>query len=181
MPAELAIVDSPAKPADTDIVISSKDAPLAPVTDVQRKRDIKRVNITDPGALANVADTDVAPIQIASAAIPPQEEISTTGLTSSLAQNVSQDTSNKVSFWTAEKGASLKDTLIAWSDTADTDLVWNATYDFQLPADFEARGNFEKAVELLLRHGVSKDANLGHSLNASSNHERVQIIIDEKA
>lgn len=183
LPAELAIIDSPSKPINTDVVISSKDAPLPTVTNVQRKREIKRVNITDPGALSNVSakepQTKIAPIQLASVSAPVTQ--TRTGLLSSLANDFPQDKAAKISFWTAEKGASLKDTLIAWSDSANTDLVWNATYDFQLPSDFEARGSFEKAVDLLLKHGVSKDANLGHSYSANSNNDRIQIIVDEKA
>lgn len=183
LPAELAIVDSPSKPANTDIVISSKDAPLPSVANVERKREIKRVNIIDPGTAADIkaAATNAAPIRVASLKTSTEKNSSGSSLLSSLAEELYQEKPEKATFWTAEQGASLKDTLIKWSEAANTDLVWNATYDFQLPADFEAQGSFEKAVDLLLERGVSKDANLDHSYSVRSNNRRVQVIIDEKA
>lgn len=59
--------------------------------------------------------------------------------------------------WIAQSGRSLKTVLESWSNLEGVDLFWSADYDYILAGDANISGNFEEAVEELLK-GFS-DAN----------------------
>ena len=175
--------------AGTQEIDAQTEAASQPVA---RERNIKRVNIVDPGAeniqeptliekmtnmfegdeqaahQAAAAETNVAEVIIADDA--QSEEL------------FAPETPQKLSFWTAQAGTSLKETLAQWSQSANAELVWDVDHDYVLTSDFEAQGSFEKAVSLLLQHGVNaqNDA-LDHSYVATSNDEKVKILITDKA
>lgn len=173
LPAELPLTTgSDENDAPKGFTSSLAEAPAFKT--VKRNRHIKRVNITDPGSIVQdapqslVSADSVAAIEPASGAEEPKKPLELS------------PTPNKVSFWTAKRGSSLKETLMSWSGNAGADLVWDATYDFQLFSDFEVQGSFEKAVELLIKHGVSGDSNLDYSYVATSKNQAVQLIIEDK-
>lgn len=171
----------PAAGIEEDIALESltaqEDKPM--MKDASRTREIKRVGITDPGIAEQQEPTETAALEDISQ---PENQANVVIQTPTADAGIIPEHPQKVTFWTAEAGASLKETLIQWSDSADADLVWEATHDFQLPAAFEVQGSFEKAVDLLLKHGLGpKNASLSHSLGANTNEQSFQIIINDAA
>lgn len=53
--------------------------------------------------------------------------------------------------WMAQSGGSLKTVLESWSNLEGVDLFWSADYDYNLIGDVNISGNFEEAVEELLK------------------------------
>ena len=53
--------------------------------------------------------------------------------------------------WFATKGSSLRTILEAWSDLEGVELQWQSDYDYVLVGDLTVTGNFEHAVEYLLK------------------------------
>jgi len=53
--------------------------------------------------------------------------------------------------WMAQSGGSLKTVLESWSNLEGVDLFWSADYDYDLIGDVNISGNFEEAVEELLK------------------------------
>lgn len=52
--------------------------------------------------------------------------------------------------WTARPGATLKDVLSDWSNTAKVELDWVTPYDYPIGNAFTFKGTFEQAVDSLL-------------------------------
>ena len=178
LPAELPVVGEVSQAQQSGRLTSSlaESTPAAPnFATVKRNRHIKRVNIIDPGSVGQSAPQSILPAE-SIAAIEPASGTEAPKETLQLSP-----TPNKVSFWTAKRGSSLKETLMNWSAASGAELVWDATYDFQLFSDFEVQGSFEKAVELLIKHGVSGDSNLDYSYVATSKSNAIQLIIEDKA
>lgn len=53
--------------------------------------------------------------------------------------------------WMAQGNGSLKTVLESWSNLEGVDLFWSADYDYRLVGNVNISGNFEQAVEELLR------------------------------
>jgi len=150
---------------------------------VSRERNIKRVNIVDPGAeniekptliekVTNIFDTPKEESDVTEVIISDETQVA----------SISAPAAPKITFWTAQAGASLKDTLAQWSASSDAELIWDAEHDYQLSSDFEAQGSFEKAVSLLIKHGVdAQNDTLDHSYVATSSDEKIKILITDKA
>lgn len=156
-------------------------------TKIDRARNIKRVAISDPGIEEPSAKTVASDTIIIEQAPETKNEQATASEDDQVVTSISindnaSKTPQKISFWTAEAGSSLKETLAQWSQSEQVDLVWNASHDFLLPADFEVRGSFEKAVDLLLKHGLEgQNASLSHTLATGIQNNQVQIIIQNAA
>ena len=52
--------------------------------------------------------------------------------------------------WNGEKGATLRDTLKNWSDSAGVELYWSIDYDYRLKKKVELDGSYDQAVAALL-------------------------------
>lgn len=52
--------------------------------------------------------------------------------------------------WNGTKGATLRDTLKNWSDSAGVDLYWSIDYDYRLKKSVELDGSYDQAVAALL-------------------------------
>jgi len=161
---------------EEDIIISL-EAPEEEVIVATRPRNVKRINIMDPGA------DDTQDVVVANANIEqPEQTLTLQEPVKASPVETAKINAGKVTFWTAEAGASLKDTISQWSEAANAELVWNASNDIQLSSEFQAQGSFEKAIELLLKHGIrDSEVTYESSYAASSKNERVQIIIDSAA
>ncbi|MFK7838994.1 MAG: TcpQ domain-containing protein [Bdellovibrionales bacterium] len=148
----------------------------------ERQRKIKRINITDPGSQNTHKGTLVEKVT----SIFETNSDNSLSFSDNAQANASQPSSlvnnapQKVSFWTAEAGASLRETLLDWSKNAGVELEWDATHDYQLTSDFEVQGNFDKAVSLLIKHGAgASQAKLGHSTVMTPNRTTKVVIGDQ--
>lgn len=56
----------------------------------------------------------------------------------------------KVAIWEAAKGTTLRQVLQEWSNVAEVSVVWSASYDYPLKADFSKQGTYIEAVQTLL-------------------------------
>lgn len=52
--------------------------------------------------------------------------------------------------WSGSKGATLRDTLKSWSDSAGVELYWSIDYDYRLKKDIGLDGSYDQAVAELL-------------------------------
>lgn len=52
--------------------------------------------------------------------------------------------------WNGQKGATLRDTLKTWSDSAGVELYWSIDYDYRLKKNVELDGSYDQAVAALL-------------------------------
>lgn len=52
--------------------------------------------------------------------------------------------------WNGSKGATLRDTLKSWSDSAGVELYWSIDYDYRLKKDIGLDGSYDQAVAELL-------------------------------
>jgi hypothetical protein len=52
--------------------------------------------------------------------------------------------------WNGTQGATLRDTLKNWSDSAGVDLYWSIDYDYRLKKSVELDGSYDQAVAALL-------------------------------
>lgn len=52
--------------------------------------------------------------------------------------------------WSGSKGATLRDTLKGWSDSAGVELYWSIDYDYRLKKDIGLDGSYDQAVAELL-------------------------------
>ncbi|MDB2682779.1 TcpQ domain-containing protein [Alphaproteobacteria bacterium] len=67
--------------------------------------------------------------------------------------------SNKVSaadvkMWEAQKGDSLKKTLVNWSREANINLVWNAESDYTISSNVLVNGTFKSAIKAMFAEGL---------------------------
>lgn len=162
--------------ADLPALISVQDAQTSALKDVERGRNIKRIHVADPGAQTSLTQQ---PFTISSA---DRVESRTASPRPTQRQAIPTAAPEKISFWTAEAGSSLKETLLKWGQAANSEIVWDSAHDYQLSADFEVQGSFEKAIDLLLKHGVqNQGANLSYSYSASSKSDGVTITVENNA
>jgi hypothetical protein len=56
----------------------------------------------------------------------------------------------EIAFWQAEKGDSLRETLMVWSSQAGVEMFWGADYDYRLPTAINMHGTFPDAVKSAL-------------------------------
>ncbi|MFP4313403.1 MAG: TcpQ domain-containing protein [Alphaproteobacteria bacterium] len=104
---------------------------------------IKRTNIQDPGEQAQT--------NISSALTSDQNNSS----------DLYPDANTAKPLWSAQKGASLKDTLYSWSRKTDNiQIIWEASHDYRLDKDFEFMGGTKQAFEYILQSGSDMEANL---------------------
>jgi hypothetical protein len=68
------------------------------------------------------------------------------------AQEASSEEANN---FHALKGDSLKDTLTAWSSEAGIELIWQASHDYTISADFQIDSSFETAVQDLFSSALN--------------------------
>jgi len=150
-----------------------------------RERKIKRINIVDPGSENAATDTREKGFlqKVTDIFEPMGQPTPTTSVASNdLPSLTDAEPSQKITFWTAQAGASLKDTINQWSNNANAKLVWDAAHDYQIATDFEVQGSFEKAVSLLLEHGTNAKNNaLDISYASTSGNEKMEVIIGDKA
>lgn len=178
--------DAPIIEESAALELSSPEAGNEATIPVSRDRSIKRVGITDPGFAEEIGEQSLipetkTPDQLIALSNSNEEPI-VISAPAKIEAPITQEKPAKLSFWTAEAGASLRETLVQWSEAANADLVWDASYDYQLPADFEVQGNFEKAVDLLLKHGLGQQNNtLSYSLATSSENSNLKIVINNAA
>ncbi len=55
-----------------------------------------------------------------------------------------------IEYWTAEKGSSLRQTLLKWTEEASVELQWASDFDYPLQSGVRLKGTFEQAVETLM-------------------------------
>ena len=180
--AGLRVVESPDVQVGDDLVISSADAPL-PQAVVTRPRHVKRINITDPGAEEVQANDNPFPLIQDSQNLSVAEDTiaaRNNEVAPAAGTNSFFNTAESVTSWTASKGSSLKDTVMSWSQAANTEIVWDAAQDYTVGANFEINGSFEKAVDLLLKRGVASGNKLTHSYVAQSADEDVKLVIADQ-
>lgn len=66
-----------------------------------------------------------------------------------------QNTEKKTSeFWEADQGQSLRNTLTSWADTANVELVWKASKDYNIENAVFINGSFRKALKTVLIEGL---------------------------
>lgn len=149
---------------ETEIQIPAMDAPIEvqPVSviepasggpagaedmqPVNRARDIRRVNVVDPGTEQQISQPESALQKIALAA---DKATKMLGFSSD-AEADSDLQGNAGQAWSASANDSLKDTLERWSKQEGVLLVWDVSYDYPINAAFETQGSFEEAVQFLL-------------------------------
>jgi hypothetical protein len=56
-----------------------------------------------------------------------------------------------VQFWAAPKDSSLREVLTSWTRKAGVELFWSSQYDYPISAAVNVEGDFEEAVQILLR------------------------------
>lgn len=61
-----------------------------------------------------------------------------------------------VRMWEAQKGDSLKTTLVQWSKEANVTLVWNSSRDYTLDSNVLVNGTFTNAVKTVFTEGITK-------------------------
>lgn len=83
--------------------------------------------------------------------------------------------------WEAHAGDSLKDTLHSWSQKAHIGLVWNATHDYTVSADFSVDGAFDTAVQNLIATGTQDSSPDVAFDNDASNAKIASVVIKDKA
>jgi hypothetical protein len=56
----------------------------------------------------------------------------------------------EIRFWEAKQGESLRFTLMAWSEEANTELFWDSNADYVLPANVKMHGTYPDAIKTVL-------------------------------
>ena len=112
------------------------------------EQDVQRLTVKDPGQSIQASQPEEALENITRfkgsdfyAALGPQAAIET-------------DAGQEFQTWRAVSGDSLKETLARWSTEAGTQLIWDASYDYDLDADIFIRGSLRDAVDGLLAASV---------------------------
>ncbi len=110
-------------------------------TPVSRERDVRRINVVDPGAEQQNTQPDGVLQKLASAA---NDATQILGLSGSSQQP--QSTAK----WSAHENTSLKETLDQWSQQAGVTLVWDVTYDYTITSRVDSNASFEEAIQTLI-------------------------------
>ena len=84
--------------------------------------------------------------------------------------------------WSAQKGESLKKVLYDWAKKADVQIVWEASHDYILNADFSSSASAETAMKNLIETALKKDAIPSfRMLNTNmSNNQMALVIVQDK-
>ncbi len=143
---EIPAIDSPIEVQPIDVIEPASGFETAgQIQPVTRDRDIRRINIVDPGTEQQNSQPETALQKIALAADKATKMLGFSG-----SENNSDEQSNSGEMWSASADDSLKDTLERWSKQAGVLLVWDVSYDYPVHAAFETQGSFEEAVQFLL-------------------------------
>lgn len=157
-PAEKKIVEAEVKNADAEAVEDSEPLELVVSVDRGDNKDLldKRVKIQDPGE-----DSGVQPVQTL--------------------KTIEKVAADKPLVWEAEKGDSLKQTLVRWSGDSDVKLVWEASHDYPLQSDLFVTGSFKHALKSAISSATQdNNAPLVTFTGASDNQETAQLTIKDQ-
>lgn len=82
--------------------------------------------------------------------------------------------------WEAQKGDSLKNTLVEWSKSANINLVWNSSRDYTVNSNIMVNGTFNNAVKTVFTEGLAGEQkpNLKFVDNPNSSQSTTFIVSD---
>lgn len=134
--------------AGTEAEIEPQTSPAAAFTQTPEALQT-RSKISDPGETASI-QPDLSAIEMPEAN-GVQIEVDATETESVAVQNTNAQ------IWSAKKGDSLKTVLHDWAKQSNTQIIWEASYDYRLDQDIAFQGSLEEAYnELLSSYGESE-------------------------